>query len=766
MRNVETQSHSAFRIQHFAFRIQHFAVPLLAIFFLAVHLPYLPASLEDLDSINFAFGIRHFDVAQHNPHPPGYPVFIAIAKVVHAAVPSEAKALALVAVVAGTLGVLAIAALFARLGSRTSSGTAVLGVALAIAAPLYWFTANRPLSDMAGLAAAIAVQALILRAETTKDLAIASFLAAFAVGVRSQVLWLTAPLLGWTALKGCATRRRSVAQGFSPAIPAAYIAGALAWAVPLVVLTGGPHGYWRAVFSQGAEDLSGIRMLWTTPTVRESIDALYYAFVAPWATWPLATIVLLLAALGLATLWRRDPGALSSLAIAFVPYLLFDLVFQETFTSRYALPLVIPIAFLAAAGTRAIPANGGLAIAIGVAMFGAHVGGTSLAAYARQPTPAFRLLDDMATATAAQPPVLAMDRREAFDLRKAMTWAPSTAFEKQLPSPPQHEWLELVHYWNAGGRSPVWFVADPKRTDIELIGHDEPKTYRWGLPYPVLIDGVRPNEMDWYRIESPRWYVGEGWALTPEAAGVSHVDGALTAPAYVEAWVSRRTIGGAMLIGGRNLSNEPATITVDTGNRLGFAPLPPAPYQPESPFVVEPGFFARVLHIPNTEPPPPDYTKIRLNASAPGGVAFEQFDMVDRDHPIMGYGRGWYEAEYNPITGVRWRWMSDRGELILAKYNPPVVLHIEGESPRKYFKRDSRLVVRSGTHVLLDQMLRDDFELTIPVDHPTDTLVLETDQTYVPAERSRRTQDRRRLGLRILICELTTFVKPASLPDK
>jgi len=110
--------------------------------------------------------------------------------------------------------------------------------------------------------------------------------------------------------------------------------------------------------------------------------------------------------------------------------------------------------------------------------------------------------------------------------------------------------------------------------------------------------------------------------------------------------------------------------------------------------------------------------------------------------------------------------MSDRGELILAKYNPPVVLHIEGESPRKYFKRDSRLVVRSGTHVLLDQMLRDDFELTIPVDHPTDTLVLETDQTYVPAERSRRTQDRRRLGLRILICELTTFVKPASLPDK
>ena len=34
----------------------------------------------------------------------------------------------------------------------------------------------------------------------------------------------------------------------------------------------------------------------------------------------------------------------------FVPYLVFDLLFQETFTSRYALPLVVPMAYLAVAG--------------------------------------------------------------------------------------------------------------------------------------------------------------------------------------------------------------------------------------------------------------------------------------------------------------------------------------------------------------------------------------------------------------------------------
>ena len=63
-------------------------IVVLALVFLALHLPYLPASLEDLDSINFALGIRHFDVAHHQPHPPGYPVFILIAKALHAVVPA------------------------------------------------------------------------------------------------------------------------------------------------------------------------------------------------------------------------------------------------------------------------------------------------------------------------------------------------------------------------------------------------------------------------------------------------------------------------------------------------------------------------------------------------------------------------------------------------------------------------------------------------------------------------------------------------------
>src|SRR5919109_3285326 len=58
----------------------------LAIVYLATHLPWLAPSLEDIDSINFALGLRDFDPAAHQPHPPGYPVYIALGRISLAAI--------------------------------------------------------------------------------------------------------------------------------------------------------------------------------------------------------------------------------------------------------------------------------------------------------------------------------------------------------------------------------------------------------------------------------------------------------------------------------------------------------------------------------------------------------------------------------------------------------------------------------------------------------------------------------------------------------
>jgi hypothetical protein len=745
----------------------------LAIVFLAFHLPYLPASLEDLDSINFALGIGRFDVTQHQPHPPGYPLFILLAKATHTVIPSEAKALAALSIAAGTLGVLAIAALFRRVDGQASTSWWIAATALTMTSPLYWFTAARPLSDSTGLAATVAVLAMTLAATTAGALVGASFCAGFAAGIRSQVVWLTVPMLAYSVARAARkasppglrspeihasfgqTRRsaggaKAVGPGLLLKTMLAYVAGVLMWAVPLVILTGGPAAYWRALFNQGTEDLTGIRMLWTAPTVRNLVDALYYAFVAPWAAWPIATVVLVFALPGAAALLRRDRRAFLILAVAFGPYLVFDLLFQEAFTGRYALPLVIPIAYLAVAGARLLPRESGLALVAALAIVSAHVSGTSVAAYSRQKAPAFRLLEDMRATARAAPnaPVLAMDRREEFDLRRPIRWIGDAMppLGARLPSPPQHEWLELAKYWNEGRNLPVWFVADPLRTDIELVDHPDAAQYRWSLPYPVLMSGVRPNEMDWYQLDRPEWYLERGWSLTPEVAGITarepnHPTGG---------GLSLGALGGTLMIGGRNIAGPPATVTLTIeGSTPIVVPAPPGP-------------FLSFVQLPDAIPWPADpggpggYIPFTVQSTAGSQVMLEQFDASKRQ-VLSGFGNGWHEQEYNAQTGLRWRWLSERGELRLRSPVPNVRLRLAGESPRKYFSRASHLVVRSAGTAVFDGTLPSDFSLDITIPNVTDVITLETDQIFVPGDRSSRTGDRRHLGLRIFKCELRSI---------
>ena len=45
---------------------------------------FLPPTLEDIDSVNFALALREFDPSAHRLHPPGYPVYVALGKILHA----------------------------------------------------------------------------------------------------------------------------------------------------------------------------------------------------------------------------------------------------------------------------------------------------------------------------------------------------------------------------------------------------------------------------------------------------------------------------------------------------------------------------------------------------------------------------------------------------------------------------------------------------------------------------------------------------------
>ncbi len=92
--------------------------------------------------------------------------------------------------------------------------------------------------------------------------------------------------------------------------------------------------------------------------------------------------------------WRSRP-ALLVLACAFLPYAIFHLVFQETHTIRYALPLVPLVALLAAEVIASVALPAAAAIAVVIAGAGLVLALPASVAYAHTPSPFFSMLSEM-----------------------------------------------------------------------------------------------------------------------------------------------------------------------------------------------------------------------------------------------------------------------------------------------------------------------------------------------------------------------------------
>jgi hypothetical protein len=721
----------------------------LALGFLALHLPYLAPSLEDVDSINFALGIRDFDVAEHQPHPPGYPLFILTAKIAAAVAGSEVRALSGLGVLAGALAAFVLIGMLRAL-DRGEAGqpVAIGGALLALTAPLMWITASRPLSDVPGLAVALLVQWMILRASTARQMLVAATAAGFAAGVRSQIVWLTVPLILWKVGLDLKLRRARPASTFA----AGYLSGVVLWAVPLLALSGGPRAYWDAIAFQGSADLSGVTMLWTTPTPRQLIAVFEHGFLAPWGWWPLAFAVLMLVAVGGVQLIVRKPQVVATLAAAFGPYLVFHMLFQETVTTRYALPLVVPVAFLAAVGIVSLAPRYNAWLLGGAAALSLAVGQGTLVALAAADAPAFRMLDDMRAAGTGRPvvPVLAVHRRLDFDLRRPLRWVAEQApeFTTRLAAPPRLEWMELIRYWNEGGRTPVWFVADPLRSDLALIHHRSPKaTYRWPLRFPALIGGVRPSEMDWYEFDRPAWYLGEGWALSPETAGVAAATGRGPGSGGSHGWIRRSSTPVTLMLGGRLLPGGAAAARVEIwldGKTVDR-------------WDVGAGFFLKMLDLPaGALAGVGDYAAMEVRADS-DRLAIEQFDAQPAGALVFGYAEGWHEHEYDPTTGETWRWTSDRATIRLRGAGKGLAMRIRGESEAG---DDVNLTVRADDRIVASTHVGGAFVVNASV--PAGALMaeesavtIETDGSFIPADTRWRSHDRRRLGLKILDLEIT-----------
>jgi len=742
----------------------------VAVAFVAAHLPFLPQSLEDIDSINFALGLRHFDPALHQPHPPGYPLYIGLGHVSLAALswlmPSlpalrvEAVALAVWSLAGGALAIVAAAMLFRALedvfpdeAPRVSPMVAAGAAALLAVAPLFSISGLRPLSDMPGLALALLAQAFIVRGIASPSWLVAgAFVAGLSGGIRIQSAVLTVPLfLGVLigARRGHTWTHRVLAV-------VAGVAGGLTWGIPLLVLSGGLQGYLRALGSQAGEDFAWVDMLWSHPTPRLLALALYRTLGLSWGEPRLGLVVAALAALGALVALVRTRRMLGVICLAFLPYALFHLLLQETVTIRYALPLVPPIVWLA---TMALQQAGRVSVLVwcAVAASAVIVSVPTAIDYGQQAHPAFRAIVDMISEGEGVPPAGTYSHYALY--RSLQAAAP----EWLHPVPPvrQKEWLGPVEFFRKGGERTVWFLGDPLRTDMALFDPASVLTNEanpWRAAGHAELGGVRPVGAVWHRIQPPGWMVGEGWSLTPEAGGRVRASATGVEHGPIEAFVRRRSEPATFLIGGMHLgtaADAPAelTVTIDGSAVETWAVPREAAGQP----------FVRFVRLPNGVPAGPGpYATLRVSARSlePGRpapeIAIRQFDLQsDGGRPLMAFSDGWYEDEYSPETGQRWRWTGASAQLRLVS-SRTVVLHIRGESPIKYVGVAPAVRIAAGSRTLGTYHPSADFSWRIEV--PADALIeshgvvtIETDRTYLPGA-AEGTADTRKLGLRIFEC--------------
>jgi hypothetical protein len=325
----------------------------------------------------------------------------------------------------------------------------------------------------------------------------------------------------------------------------------------------------------------------------------------------------------------------------------------------------------------------------------------------------------------------------------------------------QYEWLGPVEYWRNGGTAPIWFLADPRRTDLALIdpqSRADVVRYRWDVDRRPELGGSRPLGADWYRLPVPGWFAGEGWSLTPEVGGLSLATGTGPDQRSIEAWVRRREGSMHLVVAGRHLGNpgdpdadfelaidghvrDRWTLTYRDRNFFRFLDIPDG-------IAAGPGNYALLTiaskgHQPGTPPP----------------VGIRQFDIQSANRMLYGFAEGWHEQEYDPATGRMWRWTSDKSVIRVKGATGGVRITVRGESPLKYFDAPPTIRVTAAGRSYGETHPAADFQWSVVV--PADAIraaegaiAIETDRVYLPGP-AEGTSDERHLGLRLYDCVVT-----------
>jgi hypothetical protein len=199
-------------------------------------LPYRMGMLYNWDAVQFALALRDYDIEKHQPHPPGYILYVVMGRLLYAWLPDANAAYVTLAVAFSGLTTFVVYLLARRMFDRP---TAIGAAALLAVSPLFWFYGSVGLTYAGEALAASTVAYLTFRflQGSGRGASVPAVALGLAGGIRQSILIVLFPLwLGATIWK---SRRAGAIVGSCCLL---MLAG-LVWFVPMVWLTGGLHRY-------------------------------------------------------------------------------------------------------------------------------------------------------------------------------------------------------------------------------------------------------------------------------------------------------------------------------------------------------------------------------------------------------------------------------------------------------------------------------------------------------------------------------------------
>ena len=297
----------------------------------------------DWDELLFMLSLDHFDVAQHRPHPPGFPLYVLTGKLVRKLGFGNFHALQAINLVAAMAIVPVMFFLCRELRMKFPTALSA-GVLLALF-PNVWFFGGTAFSDVPSMVLILGAMTLLLRGcRDRRSYLAGSLLLAVAAGYRPQNLSIgLAPML----MASWFQRRRPLLVLGACSLLASVIAisyGAAAW------LTGFEH-YREAVAEH--RDYIAVTDSFRAPRRPPLWRVFEQFFVEPYhAPWINAIVTLLVTVSGCVSLVRRRPHVLAALA-AFGPFCVAAWLMLDRFSSsRFSIGYAPLVALLAADGLQ------------------------------------------------------------------------------------------------------------------------------------------------------------------------------------------------------------------------------------------------------------------------------------------------------------------------------------------------------------------------------------------------------------------------------